>query len=625
MASPTNSPSTLLTLPNFSIQTSTFLPKTSQRSIFQKKKPFNFNSKRVVSCKASNGKQNDADHTSFLNRFDRRDILLGLGGSLYGATSLVRDPFALAVVPIEPELSSCGESTVDTGKTCMNVPCCPPKLKDSKIIDYEPLLGRKIRYRPAAHLVDCDYLYKFELAMERMKALPVDDPRNFMQQANIHCAYCNGAYSQVGFPDQKLEVHYSWLFFPFHRMYLYFFERILGKLIDDPDFAMPFWNWDSPCGMTMPQIYLDPYSPLYDENRNLEHQPDVLVNLNDGKSVVKKKKKKKEDCFNELTKREQIKSNLCVMYQQMIRSSKTASCFHGAAYRAGCVSETDIGCTPEPRGGTIENGAHLAVHKFVGAKNPPYNEDMGNFYSAGRDPLFYAHHGNVDRMWNIWKTLPGKKRRDFDEDVWLNSSFLFYDENANMVRVKVRDCLDSKALGYDYQSVDIPWLRSKPTPRRSRPGVGRGQDQGQDVLARRKSKYFRRFPIVLDKVAVRIEIQRPTKSINKKKDDKEEVLVLQNIQLDRNDSVQFDVSINDDEDDDNPCKPEDAEFVGSFSNLPHGDNCHSEAMLSTNLYLPLSEALEDLKITSEDRFIVVTLVPKEGEVSIGNIKIDYVC
>ncbi|KAG8490247.1 hypothetical protein CXB51_015802 [Gossypium anomalum] len=616
MASTTNSPSTLLTLPNFSIQTSTFLPKTSRRSIFKKKKPFNFNSKRVVSCKASNGKQNDAD-TSFLNRFDRRDILLGLGGSLYGATSLVRDPFALAD-PIQPDLSSCGESTVDTSKACMNVPCCPPKLKDSKIIDFEPPLGCKIRYRPAAHLVDRDYLYKFESAMERMKALPVDDPRNFMQQANIHCAYCNGAYSQVGFPDQKLEVHYSWLFFPFHRMYLYFFERILGKLIGDPDFAMPFWNWDSPCGMTMPQIYLDPYSPLYDENRNLEHQPDVVVNLNDGKSVVKQTKKK--DDFDELTKREQIKRNLYVMYQQMVRSSKTASCFHGAVYRAGCWSETDIGCTPEPRGGTIENGAHLAVHKFVGAKNPPYNEDMGNFYSAGRDPLFYAHHGNVDRMWNIWKTLPGKKRRDFDEKDWLNSSFLFYDENANMVRVKVRDCLDSKTLGYDYQSVDIPWLRSKPTPRRRRPGVGQGQDQGQDVAARRKSKNRRGFPIVLDKVAVRIEIPRLKKPKNK---DDEEVLVLQNIQLDRNDSVQFDVSINDDEDDDNPCKPEESEFVGSFTNIPHGD-CHSESMLSTNLYLPLSEALEDLEIQREDS-IVVTLVPKEGEVTIGNIKIDYVC
>ncbi|KAH1055312.1 hypothetical protein J1N35_033377 [Gossypium stocksii] len=617
MASTTNSPSTLLTLPNFSIQTSTFLPKTSQRSIYKKKKPFNFNSKRVVSCKASNGKQNDAA-TSFLNRFDRRDILLGLGGSLYGATSLVRDPFALAN-PIEPDLSSCGESTVDTSKACMNVPCCPPKLKDSKIIDFEPPLGCKIRYRPAAHLVDRDYLYKFESAMERMKALPVDDPRNFMQQANIHCAYCNGAYSQVGFPDQKLEVHYSWLFFPFHRMYLYFFERILGKLIGDPDFAMPFWNWDSPCGMTMPQIYLDPYSPLYDENRNLEHQPDVLVNLNDGKSVVKQTNKKKDD-FDELTKREQIKRNLSVMYQQMVRSSKTASCFHGAVYRAGCVSETDIGCTPEPRGGTIENGAHLAVHKFVGAKNPPYNEDMGNFYSAGRDPLFYAHHGNVDRMWNIWKTLPGKKRRDFDEKDWLNSSFLFYDENANMVRVKVRDCLDSKTLGYDYQSVDIPWLRSKPTPRRRRPRVAQGLDQGQDVAARRRSKNRRDFPIVLDRVAVRIEIPRLKKPKNK---DDEEVLVLQNIQLDRNDSVQFDVSINDDEDDDNPCRPEDSEFVGSFTNIPHGD-CHSEAMISTNLYLPLSEALEDLEIQREDS-IVVTLVPKEGEVSIGNIKIDYVC
>ncbi|MFS7947023.1 putative catechol oxidase [Helianthus anomalus] len=43
-----------------------------------------------------------------------------------------------------------------------------------------------------------------------------------------------------GFPDIEIQIHNSWLFFPFHRWYLYFYERILGKLINDPTFALPF-------------------------------------------------------------------------------------------------------------------------------------------------------------------------------------------------------------------------------------------------------------------------------------------------------------------------------------------------------------------------------------------------
>ena len=71
-------------------------------------------------------------------------------------------------------------------------------------------------------------------------------------------------------------------------------------------------------------------------------------------------------------------------------------------------------------------------------------------------------------MWSDWKTLRGK-RRDFTDPDWLDAGFLFYDENAQLIRVKVRESLDTKKLGYVYQDVDvdIPWLKSKPTPRRT--------------------------------------------------------------------------------------------------------------------------------------------------------------
>ncbi|TYG65963.1 hypothetical protein ES288_D06G229200v1 [Gossypium darwinii] len=562
MASTANFPSTFITLPNFS--------KTCRGSIFRKKKLFNFVSKKVVSCKAKN-----AD--SSLNRFDRRDILLGLGGSFYGATNLLGgDPFALAAPIAAPDLSQCAEATVQkTGLPTMGVACCPPV--STTIIDFKPPSVRKIRYRPAAHLVDSRYLKKFEEALRLMRELDKDDPRSFMQKANVHCPYCNDACPQTLFPSQPI-------------------QRILGKLINDPDFAIPYWNWDSPSGMSMPEIYVGSNSPLYDSKRDLSHLPPSLVNLNGGRD-------------NDLSRERQIKCNLNLMCN-----------------RAG--STRDLGA------GSVEDGSHIAVHIWVGDKEEPYNEDMGSFYPAGRDPIFYAHHANVDRIWNIWKTLPGKKRRDIDDRDWLDSAFLFYDENKNPVRVKVRDCLDSRALGYDYQSVDIPWLGSKATPRsrgrapRRRPPSGRAP--GRAMAAEINNTIA--FPIVLDKI-VRFEVPRPKKSRTKigKKDEEEEeeeeeVLVIENIQLDKDAPVKFDVCINDDDDEDDgkPVGPEDSEFVGSFTNLPHGHG-QTGAKLTTTLTFSISDLLEELGIEGEDN-IVVTLVPQEGEglVSIGNVNIDYI-
>ncbi|ONK60992.1 uncharacterized protein A4U43_C08F24860 [Asparagus officinalis] len=138
-----------------------------------------------------------------------------------------------------------------------------------------------IRIRRAAHLVDKSYTAKYARAVELMKALPADDPRSFYQQANVHCAYCDGAYQQVGFPNLEIQVHRCWLFAPFHRWYLYFHERILRKLIGDESFALPFWNWDNPRGgMRMPALYLDSSLSLYDEFRNEKHLPPTVIDLN---------------------------------------------------------------------------------------------------------------------------------------------------------------------------------------------------------------------------------------------------------------------------------------------------------------------------------------------------------
>ena len=51
--------------------------------------------------------------------------------------------------------------------------------------------------------------------------------------------------------------HQGWFFLPWHRMYLYFFERIVRAAVVEAggpaDFALPYWNYDKPFpGNTIP-------------------------------------------------------------------------------------------------------------------------------------------------------------------------------------------------------------------------------------------------------------------------------------------------------------------------------------------------------------------------------------
>ncbi|KAK7280987.1 hypothetical protein RIF29_08599 [Crotalaria pallida] len=500
-------------------------------------------------------------------------------------------------ISIDPNLTNCVPIKPSFGNPTI-INCCPPV--SHNIIDFEFPVNPKIKVRPAAHLVNVTYIQNYKEAVRRMKALPPDDPRNFYQQANIHCTYCDGAYQQAGFPNLDFQIHESWLFFPFHRWYIYFYERILASLIVDldPNFAIPFWNWDSPDGMQIPAYYhIDPKSPLYDSLRNVNHLPPALINLD--YEYGRKDQNKPE-------------TNLQIVYRSVVSTAKTPSLFFGAAYRAGDKSF--------PGGGSVEMVLHGAVHQWTGeGKN--YGEDMGTFYSAARDPIFYSHHANIDRLWTIWKTLGGK-RKDITDSDWLESGFLFYDENKNLVRVKVKDCLDTTKLGYVYQDVDVQWLNAKPTSQSSGrlplvfdSSVGVGAEHAAGTFKETK------FPLVLDS-SVRTIVTRPRKSRrNKEKEEDEEVLVIEGIEFERDLAVKFDVYINDE--DDVQGGPTKTEFAGSFIQMPYKHK-HKQSKMKTNLRLGITELLEDLD--AEDyNAILVTLVPKfgKGNVTIGGIKVEF--
>lgn len=557
-----------------------------------------------VSCASPRGERYELD----ARKHDRRDVLLGLGALGASATATLASARRAGADPVAtPDISSCGQANLPVSANVLT--CCPPPSSALPVDFILPdATSLPLRTRPAAHSVTTDYVAKFNAGIAAMKALPADDPRSFAAQASVHCAYCDGSYSPEGFPGVELQVHNSWLFFPFHRCYLYFFERILGSLIGDPGFAVPFWNWDAPDGMRMPAMYADRSSQLFDPRRDSRHAPPKLINLDYNANV-------REPRF---TYKQQVDHNLRVMYRQMVSLSPTPSLFFGSAYRAGD--------DPNQGPGPVESIPHGPVHIWCGDPNQPDGEDMGNFYSAGFDPLFYAHHANIDRMWSVWKGLDVRRHTDLTDPDWLDASFLLYDETPKLVRIRVRDVLDTDRLRYRYQDVPLHWTAARPTVTA---GTRRADSflapaaQAAPAAARKAGE----FPITLDEATI-VTVKRPVagKRSKAEKASKEEVLVIDGIEVDRDVAAKFDVFVN--TEDHGAVGSGGRELAGSFVNVPHRHgHGHGHAKkgrgIKTKLRLALNEQLEDLEAEG-DESVVVTLVPRQGKgrVKIGGVKIE---
>ncbi|XP_077228282.1 polyphenol oxidase, chloroplastic-like [Tasmannia lanceolata] len=257
-----------------------------------------------------------------------------------------------------PDLAHC-----KAPKPLLTGNCSPPYTDKIKEFEF-PSLSSPMRQRPVAHLVSTGYVNKYAKAVSLMKQLDPSDPRNFMQQANVHCSYCDNFYTQPG--------------------------------------------------MTIPSMYVT----------QMELHSIVDFEYND-----------KVD--RDVPNHQIIDDNIKIMHRQIVGAT-TAPLFFGGVYCAGDIHSLGAG--------SLELCPHNTVHNWTGDRNQPYGEDMGIFYSAARDPIFYTHHSNIDRLWTIWKTLPGKNLVDFNHSDRLNASFLFYDENAELVKIKIADVLDPTKL-----------------------------------------------------------------------------------------------------------------------------------------------------------------------------------
>ncbi|HEX2095130.1 MAG TPA: tyrosinase family protein [Longimicrobiaceae bacterium] len=91
----------------------------------------------------------------------------------------------------------------------------------------------------------------------------------------------------------------------------------------------------------------------------------------------------------------------------------------------------------------LEGTPHGMVHVGVGGY-------MRLVETSALDPIFYLHHANIDRLWEVWLALGGGRENPTDSD-WRNREFNFYDENGKTVRMKGDEIVrTAEQLAYRY-------------------------------------------------------------------------------------------------------------------------------------------------------------------------------
>jgi tyrosinase len=83
-----------------------------------------------------------------------------------------------------------------------------------------------------------------------MKALPADNPCSWTYQAAIHGTTVTPALTAWNTCHTDARFFWSW-----HRMYLYWFERIVRKYSGMYDWALPFWDWANPAKRQLPPAF----------------------------------------------------------------------------------------------------------------------------------------------------------------------------------------------------------------------------------------------------------------------------------------------------------------------------------------------------------------------------------
>jgi tyrosinase len=246
-----------------------------------------------------------------------------------------------------------------------------------------------------------DPILWYARGVKAMKARALTDPTGWRFYGAIH-GIDQDLWQQLGYLDPEEPMpsgavtasywnecqHGSWYFLPWHRGYLIALEAIVRdaviKLGGPADWALPYWNYFKPNQFKLPPAFASPDwpdgrgdNPLYVTQR---YGPN-----NDG--------------------------NVYVPVDMINLNALADPDFTGDA-NGGSPGFGGVG-TGFSHGGQVHGGIetqpHDYVHGLVGGgdpNNPNIPGLMSDPDTAGLDPIFWLHHANIDRLWEVWRENP---------------------------------------------------------------------------------------------------------------------------------------------------------------------------------------------------------------------------
>ena len=259
-----------------------------------------------------------------------------------------------------------------------------------------------IRFRRNVAQLTAPQLGDFRSAMSQVQA--ISDDRGYMRHAGIH-----------GLPLPISCQHGTNLFLPWHRAYLYFFERALRDFVGGV--AHPFWDWTTT--RSIPAAYSAQQDPGGEPNP-----------LHHGRSIRSRCSKAKRQPAAEPAGAD-------------VQSARQPGTARPHAKHRGHDRDRDFF--------TFSASSRTAWrrHVWVGGH-------MRRVPVAAFDPVFWAHHTQIDRLWRRWQLRHPPP----------SFTAAFLGTSLPPFPMTVAQTLDVRALGYDYATtaVRVPVTPSAPAP-----------------------------------------------------------------------------------------------------------------------------------------------------------------
>ena len=217
--------------------------------------------------------------------------------------------------------------------------------------------------------------------------------------------------------------HGNWYFLPWHRAYILTYERIIRDLTKNDDFALPYWDWTT--NPVMPEAFLKPTTP--DGKKNW-----LFVN---------------DQEFGQRWRRSWPPNE--PMPARYVGPPVLQDILHAPDYESFGTSRpqgqnnTDPSWVLDGSGdqGTLEALPHNMVHNSIGGWMPSA--------LSPRDPIFFMHHCNLDRLWALWNSLGNANS---DDPLWTGMTFTdnFINPDGTPYSPAVPDLFNPETLGYSY-------------------------------------------------------------------------------------------------------------------------------------------------------------------------------